>query len=110
VLVKLTFAGDSNLDGQVDVTDLGELATNWQSPGDWTDGDFNYDGFVDVSDLGALATNWQAGVSASSTLAPSRLEEALAAVGLGGVSVPEPTTLLSVACLTLAAFVRRRRA
>ena len=62
LLIKFTFAGDANLDGQVDVTDLGALATSWQTSAPWTGGDFNYDGLVDVSDLGLLATNWQAGV------------------------------------------------
>jgi hypothetical protein len=64
VLVKWTFQGDANLDGQVDVTDLGALATGWQTSDDWWQGDFNYDLFVDVSDLGFLATNWQEGVGA----------------------------------------------
>jgi hypothetical protein len=53
-------AGDANHDGSVDVSDLGVLATNWQSSGKtFADGDFNYDGVVDVSDLGILATSWQ---------------------------------------------------
>jgi hypothetical protein len=62
LLIKFTYAGDANLDGQVDVTDLGAVATNWQTAAPWTGGDFNYDNFVDVTDLGMLATNWQAGV------------------------------------------------
>lgn len=62
LLVKFTYEGDANLDGQVDVTDLGALATNWQTNAPWTGGDFNYDDFVDVTDLGMLATDWQAGV------------------------------------------------
>lgn len=82
ILVKLTHLGDANLDGQVDVTDLGAVATNWQTSGVWTGGDFNYDGFIDITDLGALATNWQAGVSFSDALALMRLGEA--------ASVPEP--------------------
>src|SRR5581483_7536640 len=57
VLVKYTFKGDANLDGKVDVSDLGRLATGWQTSQNWTGGDFNYDGLVDVSDLGRLATN-----------------------------------------------------
>ncbi len=55
-------AGDTNRDGIVDVTDLGNLATNWQqSPRAWLDGNFNIttDNIVDVTDLGDLATNWQ---------------------------------------------------
>jgi hypothetical protein len=54
----------------------------------WTDGDFDYNGTIDVNDLGLLATNWQAGVI-SPPLGPS-LDQALAALGLPSVSVPEP--------------------
>jgi autotransporter-associated beta strand protein len=60
LLIRYTFAGDANLDGFVDITDLGLLATNWQLSGQfWWDGDFTYDGMVDITDLGLLATNWQ---------------------------------------------------
>jgi rhamnogalacturonan endolyase len=53
-------AGDANHDAAVDVSDLGILATNWQSTGmTFGQGDFNYDGVIDVTDLGILATNWQ---------------------------------------------------
>ncbi len=51
--------GDANEDGNVDVTDLGILATNYGAGGlGWFDGDFTGDGLVDVSDLGILATNY----------------------------------------------------
>ncbi len=106
ILIKYTYAGDANLDGQVDVTDLGALATNWQTSNVWTGGDFNYDGFVDVTDLGALATNWQAGVG--SPLGPGSLESAMSAVGLGGTSVPEPATIGLIG-ISLAAAASRRR-
>jgi ELWxxDGT repeat protein len=63
VLVKFTYAGDANLDGQVDIGDLGLLAGAWQQSGkDWFGGDFTYDGTVDIGDLGLLAGNWQKGV------------------------------------------------
>ncbi len=94
VLIMLTFSGDANLDGKVDVTDLGALATNWQTSSVWTGGDFNYDGFVDVTDLGALATNWQAGVTGGTPLSATSFDDALAAVGLSSATVPEPTHLL----------------
>ena len=106
ILIKYTYAGDSNLDGQVDVTDLGALATNWQSTGVWTGGDFNYDGFIDVTDLGILATNWQAGVG--SPLGQS-FQDALASVGLGGVSVPEPFGMSVIGLLCLTTLRRARR-
>jgi len=64
ILGKFTYTGDASLDGQVDVSDLGRLATGWQTSQNWEGGDFNYDHFADVSDLGILATNWQLGVGA----------------------------------------------
>jgi hypothetical protein len=110
LLIKFTYAGDTNLDGQVTITDLGELASNWQSTSAvWTSGDFNYDGKVTIADLGDLATNWQAGVG--NPLGMS-FEQALAAVGLSGVTVPEPTRscILVVAAVSLAARRRKPRA
>jgi hypothetical protein len=64
VFVKYTYSGDANLDGQVDIGDLGLLAGAWQqlSGKTWFDGDFNFDGKVDIGDLGLLAGNWQHGV------------------------------------------------
>jgi hypothetical protein len=103
VSVAYTYYGDANLDGQVDVTDLGALATNWQTSNVWAGGDFDYSGFVDVTDLGALATNWQKGVG--NPLGPGSLESAMAAVGLGGTSVPEPA---AIGLLTLAACLLKR--
>ena len=107
VLVKYTYLGDATLDGQVDVSDLGRLATSWQTSAPWSGGDFNYDGFVDVTDLGALATNWQAGVG--SPLGPGSLEQAMAAVGLGAVSVPEPAVVGGFSIIAIGLHRRRRR-
>ena len=104
VLVKFTFFGDANLDGQVDISDLGRLATAWQTYGSWVNGDFDYSGFIDISALGKLATNWQAGVGGP--LGPS-FDGALASVGLGAVSVPEPASVVLLAATLLLA--RRRR-
>lgn len=62
--VRLTLLGDTNLDGTVDVTDLGNLASSYSVPSDalWEQGDTNNDGAVDVVDLGNLATNYGASV------------------------------------------------
>jgi hypothetical protein len=64
VLIKYTYSGDANLDGQVDIGDLGLLAGAWQqlSGKSWFDGDFTYDGAVDIGDLGLLSGSWQKGV------------------------------------------------
>src|SRR5262249_59218567 len=42
ILVKYTYAGDANLDGVVDATDLGALALAWQQTAFWTSADFHY--------------------------------------------------------------------
>jgi MYXO-CTERM domain-containing protein len=105
VHVKRTWYGDADLNGQVDVADLGILASNWQTAGNWAAADFDYSGFIDVADLGMLASNWQAGVG--SPLGPS-LAEALASLGLPNVSVPEPAAL-GAASLGVLALRRRRR-
>jgi hypothetical protein len=60
--------GDANHDGNVDVADLGILASNWQqSPRTFSQGDFNEDGTVDVADLGILASNWQRSAAPNAT-------------------------------------------
>jgi hypothetical protein len=107
--VKYTYYGDANLDGQVDVSDLGILATNWQSAsGFWYTGDFNYDRLVNVEDLGLLATNWQAGVG--NPLGPQSLATALHELGLPDASLPEPVSDGTIGlCLATAALRRRAR-
>jgi hypothetical protein len=107
VLIKYTYFGDTDLDGDVDIADLGNLASNWQASGVWTSGDFDYNGSVDVNDLGLLASNWQAGVGAP--LMPS-LADALASLGLPAVTVPEPSVASFGAVFTSLAAKRRRRA
>jgi len=60
VLLEYTYVGDTNLDGSVDVSDLGNVSTNYGVTGGatWAQGDVNYDGNVDVGDLGATAGNY----------------------------------------------------
>ena len=91
--IKVTYGGDANGDFDVDVVDLGILASNWKktiAPPEtsWTHGDFNGDRVVDVVDLGALATNWKKGVS--------------------GAPLPEPAAL-SLLALAVPAIFRRRK-
>jgi hypothetical protein len=89
LLVKLALAGDTNLDGTVDVADLGNLALHWSSSDQhWFDGDFTYDGLVDVADLKLLGMNFQAAPGAAS------LETLLGSFGLPIDAVPEPAVLL----------------
>ena len=56
--------GDTDLDGDVDLADLGNLATSFglNNPTiDWINGDFDGDDDVDLNDLGTLATNFEGG-------------------------------------------------
>jgi autotransporter-associated beta strand protein len=106
VTVAFTYYGDTNLDGQVDVADLGTLATSWQTNQTWAGGDFDYSGSVDVADLGLLATNWQAGVG--NPLGPD-LNTALASLGLPSVAVPEPASIGILAGFTALSLKWRRK-
>ncbi|MCD6377303.1 MAG: PEP-CTERM sorting domain-containing protein, partial [Planctomycetes bacterium] len=84
---KQFFNGDANLDGSVDVSDLGILAGNYGGTGkSWSEGDFDGDLVVDISDLGILAGNY--GFST-------------------GGAVPEPATLMLL--LAGLGFIRHRR-
>jgi hypothetical protein len=103
VLVKFTYYGDADLNGKVDINDLGMLASHWQVAGPWTSGDFDYSGVVNVADLGLLASNWQRGVGAP--LAGS-LGEALAQLGLPPAAVPEP--MVFGYALALLSLIRHR--
>jgi hypothetical protein len=72
-LVTAAVPGDTNLDGKVDVTDLGNIASSYDSIGGirWSAGDFNYSGRVDVTDLGDFASTYgmSSGPSASAAVA-----------------------------------------
>jgi hypothetical protein len=121
VLIKYTYYGDANLDGMVDIVDLGVVGTNWQTAQPWWGGDFNYSDLVDIVDLGMVGTNWQksmgdsfggGGPSFYDALSkyPFLLEEALKDPYLsklleGGISmVPEP----QIAVMTFAGLLGLR--
>lgn len=65
-----TTMGDSNLDGVVDLLDLGSMANHFnQSRAAWSSGDFNADGSVDLLDLSLLGTSWQESEGETDSLA-----------------------------------------
>ena len=70
-------AGDANLDGIVNATDLNALAVNWLGEAPWSGGDFTADGDVEAADLNLLGINWQKSV----LVAPA-------------ASVPEPASVI----------------
>jgi hypothetical protein len=87
--------GDADLNGQVFLSDLTKLATNYRQPGQfgWAQGNFNGSQEagtsatprVFLSDLTALATNWRFGVGSGAAIA----------------AIPEPSSLSLVFCLAV---------
>jgi hypothetical protein len=60
VLVKLTWGGDANLDGRVNIDDYGRIDANVAQSGSvwgWFNGDFNYDGAINIDDYGIIDGN-----------------------------------------------------
>jgi hypothetical protein len=97
--IRFTLTGDTNLDGAVDVGDLGALATAYgvTTGAVWSQGDSNYDGAVNVGDLGSLATNYG-----------TNLGTGPAAVATAAVAVPEPSAV-GLLIIAGASLLRRRR-
>ncbi len=91
VVVIDPLPGDANLDGEVDVTDLGILATHYgmADGAEWEHADFDGDGRVNVNDLGILATHY-------GETAPM-------------ASVPEPAAFVLMGVGLLVLLVRNRR-
>ena len=58
VTVKVVLKGDANLDGTVNIYDLGIVLANYNKPGTWATGDFNYDGICNIYDLGYVLANY----------------------------------------------------
>jgi hypothetical protein len=73
VLVKLTYLGDTNLDGKVDGSDYSRIDNGSKtSQTGWFNGDFNYDGSINGSDYTLIdnAYNTQ-GASLAAQIAPA---------------------------------------
>jgi hypothetical protein len=110
VLVKYTYYGDANLDGQVDGSDYSLIDNGYHNHlTGWINGDFNYDGVVDGSDYTLIdnAYNMQGGslsVDTSELIAASTEQIATSS------SVPEPASggLLIASGIILAKRRRRR--
>lgn len=85
-----TFLGDADLNRQVDFADFLTLSDHYLQLGGWAEGDFDGNGLVELADFLALTTNY--GQSKVVT-----------------TSVPEPSHSLSIVCVSILSFAKRRR-
>jgi hypothetical protein len=101
-LVKYTYLGDGDLDGDVDGVDVGLWSGNFTGAGGsttklWTEGDWDYDGDVDGVDVGMWSGNFTGSGGG-----------VLSQPATGAAAVPEPNSLL-VLSLAAMPLIRRRR-
>jgi autotransporter-associated beta strand protein len=109
LLVKLTYYGDTNLDGVVDGSDYTRIDNgSLNHLTGWSNGDFNYDGVVNGSDYTLIdnAFNTQGASLAALVAGPSAVATAQIA---GGSAVPEPASLATLALGAATLLGRRRR-
>jgi autotransporter-associated beta strand protein len=123
VLVKFTYSGDSDLDGDADGVDIGNWAVNFTgelgggptATLTWSQGDWDYDGDADGVDAGLWATAFTgelggAGLGSVVVNDPT-INPAAAAILQGMVItvVPEPATLGLLGLCVAGGLARRSR-
>ena len=124
VLVKFTYRGDADLDGDADLVDLshwaasfsGSLANPEIPTTLWTQGDWDYDGDTDLVDLSLWSANFTGNLNGGglSVYAPNASEGAISALAQMGITtVPEPGSFLllvvGAGSVTVRTWRRRRR-
>jgi autotransporter-associated beta strand protein len=122
VLVKFTYRGDADLDGDSDLDDLGHWANAFTgdlglgplaSPTTlWTQGDWDYDGDTDLDDLGFWSSTFTGdlGGGGLSVYAPNASDGAVAALAQMGINlVPEPSSICLIICGSLVLLRNKRR-
>jgi len=110
ILIRPTRLGDLNLDGVVTISDLIELASNFNSTNKtWQEGDLNNDGVVTISDFIDLASNFNVTYSGQTIPLSQSDREALDAFAAAhGVAIPEPASIAIIFFSSLAALRPRR--
>ena len=100
-------AGDANLDGKVDFSDLLALARSYGQYGGWIQGEFDGDGKVDFKDLLILARNY------GQTLTTAQLSQFdlafRADIERAFADVPEPKAVAPFLISTFVLAMRRKR-
>lgn len=111
VLLRYAYRGDSNIDGDVDFSDLVALAQNYNSTTSrWVKGDFNYDGATNFEDLVALAQNYNSVDAVTVGELAAFGSDFASDWALAQSIVPEPATLSALALAATAVMRRRRHA
>jgi alpha-amylase len=115
ILIKYTYYGDANLDGQVNGSDYTAIDNGFnEGLTGWNNGDFNYDGVINGDDyalidnafnmVGSLAATPQDMVAADTDqISPPP------SIIVTPTAVPEPSTLGLFAAATAGLLVRRQR-
>jgi hypothetical protein len=111
--VKYTLYGDVNLDGEVNGTDFGIMASNFgKSVVGWDKGDMDFSGSVNGTDFALLAANFGKTDSGTAVTLPAAnwaaLDAFAAAHGLL-LDVPEPGSIEILAIVVGTALLTRRR-
>jgi len=115
ILIRMTLAGDANLDGVVDGDDIAILGTHFNKPGSdqWFYGDFNYSGNCDSLDMTLLGTTFGKNMI---SLAPAQLSaqygSAFASAfqaGMSSSAVPEPGMAGMIGAAAAIALITPRR-
>jgi hypothetical protein len=103
-LVMVTWGGDANLDGKINIDDYGRIDGNVGQSGNvfgWSRGDFNYDGKINIDDYGIIDGNINRQGTPFVTSGAALMDEVSA--------VPEPASALVVTGILGAMTCARKR-
>ena len=112
VSIRVTLAGDANLDGAVDFNDFLVLQNNFNAAGTRFDqGNFNYDGSTDFNDFLVLQNNFGQSITGVPVAISASQVAALRAFAAdpANTSVPEPTAFAALSLGGMILARRRRR-
>jgi hypothetical protein len=103
-IAMVTWGGDANLDGKINILDYGQIDFNVGSSGSvfgWYNGDFNYDGKINILDYGIIDFNVTAQGAAFATTGVAPLD--------GVAAIPEPSAAAGLVVAAVSTLHRRRR-